>query len=163
MTPKPLLFAIMAILPITANAEYTYNWVNVPGGVPENGTVTRSGTPIFVGGGYQTAQITNDDKNHIASTAYVKGAYNDAIAVLNVKQNALVNSTTEDEMGAGVVGTDDFLNGITGGDDYVNAENNLVSAAAVAAGIQSQRVEVYTNWDDDDATTDVAFKTVVPE
>ena len=32
-----------------------------------------------------TLTITNDDKQHIASTAYVKGAYNDAITEVNTK------------------------------------------------------------------------------
>ena len=44
-------------------------------------------------------------------------------------------------------------------------EQNFVSMAAVKAGILSQRVKIYTTWDDDrdSATTQVALETFVPE
>ena len=74
-----LSIAIIAALPFTANADYTYNYVNAPARVGYNGTVNITNGP----GPYQTATIGEHDDEHIATTAYVKGAYNDAIAAVN--------------------------------------------------------------------------------
>ena len=151
--------AVIATLPFSANAGYRYNDVTAPVRVPNNGTVQRT---IYYTEPYATVAIEEDDDEHIASTAYVKGAYNDTIAGLNGRQPALSNTGTGDAMGSDVYGIEDFMSMIDDEDNEL-LEQRLISGAAVIAGIKSQRVEVYTNWDDDDATTDVAFKTVVPE
>ena len=80
-----LSIAIIAVLPFGAMADYTYNYVNTPAKVANNGTVTMASYPP-----YAIATIEADDAEHIASTAYVKGAYNDAIAAIN---HAEVNLT----------------------------------------------------------------------
>ena len=77
MKKQILSIAIIAILPFGAYADPA---VSVgPAAVPSNGTaVVATANPP-----YQTLTPTNDDKQHIASTAYVKGAYNDSIAAVN--------------------------------------------------------------------------------
>ncbi len=171
MTTKKLLsLAIIAALPFNAWADWTtnertYHTVNTPAQVASNGTVT-----IANNGPYAIATIGDDDDEHIASTAYVKGAYNDSIAAVNrldiEKQPALFNGTTGDRIND-VDGADDFLYGLA----YYNDESaevmeqRLISSNAVVAGIKSQRVTIYTTWDDDrsSATTVVPLTTVVPE
>ena len=157
--------AVIAALPITAMADYTFIVQNTPAAVPQNGTVTIS-NPSMSNSYLQTITINDDDDEHIASTAYVKGAYNDAIAAINAKQTRLYNDNAEEYMHNTVLDTDSFLMAlgmVENVGSYLNGEADLVSAAAVQAGIQSQRVEVWTTWDNDNATTDVAFKTVVPQ
>ena len=163
MTTKPLLLAVMLALPITANAAYTY--VDTPVGVGSDETARIAS----FGGPYQIITPGADDDKHIASTKYVIGAYNDAITAVNRQVTGKQGKLYLD-VESGIIYLDDevlssnpVLHAIAGEEDYEINENSLVSGAAVVAGIQSQRVEVYTNWDDDDATTDVAFKTVVPE
>lgn len=157
MNMKQILsVAMITILPITANADiYTYNEVEVPAHMPSGGLVT-----IAPGGPYATVVIDDDDDEHIASTAYVKGAYNDTIAALNAKQNQLVNAETGDLIIEDVTNSNYLLFDLNHG---VASDLHLVTEAAVIAGIQSQRVEIWTTWDNDNATTDVAFKTVVPQ
>ena len=158
-TKMPLLFAIIALLPFGANADYTYVNSATPARVANNGTVTRASN--F--GPYVTATIEDDDDEHIASTAYVKGAYNDTIAAINRKQDVLFNLSGGDEMYNQVESSDDVLPLIKsyGGEIYNAAveDYRLISADAVITGIKSQRAEVYTNWDDDTAKTQVAFVT----
>ena len=83
--------AIIAALPFAANAAQTIVTTNTPAAVGANGTVNRAATS----GPYQTATIGEHDDEHIATTAYVKGAYNDAIAAVNKvdddKQAKLIN------------------------------------------------------------------------
>ena len=74
-----LSIAIIAALPFTANATQTIVETNTPAAVGANGTVKKAAAT----GPYQTATIGEHDDEHIATTAYVKGAYNDAIAAVN--------------------------------------------------------------------------------
>ena len=66
-----LSIAIIAALPFNANATG-------PAQYSGNSPVMASTT-----GPYQTATIGEHDDEHIATTAYVKGAYNDTIAAVN--------------------------------------------------------------------------------
>ena len=66
-----LSIAIIAALPFNANATG-------PAYYSGNSPVMASTT-----GPYQTATIGEHDDEHIATTAYVKGAYNDTIAAVN--------------------------------------------------------------------------------
>lgn len=91
MTKTIIPLAIIAMLPFTANAAQTIVTTQTPAAVGANGTVAQAATS----GPYQTATIGEHDDEHIATTAYVKGAYNDAIAAVNrvndtldYKQNA---------------------------------------------------------------------------
>ena len=103
-----------------------------------------------------TLTITNDDKQHIASTAYVKGAYNDAMNAVDGKQNKfMINLGTDPETGdpigldiAGAIG--DLGNGAPGhfaGNVWVYPSDYLISAQAVNAAMRAQRVKIYTTWD----------------
>ncbi len=76
-TTTLILSAIIATLPFTAMA-YDLHTVNTPAAVPDNGTVT-----VSIGDYYQLTDIGEHDDEHIATTAYVKGAYNDTIAAIN--------------------------------------------------------------------------------
>lgn len=76
--------AIIAALPFTANANfemgnYDIHYVTSPASVETNGIATL----VDDDAPYATAELTADDETHIATTAYVKGAYNDAIAAIN--------------------------------------------------------------------------------
>ena len=173
-----LSIAILAILPFGANADYTYHQINRPARVESNGDVT-----INVGGPYVTASIENDDSEHIASTAYVKGAYNSAIAAVNkmnddkqVKLN--VEGDTNSVISPEVLGTSlsQIIPAIPLERDLgfrdSNFDNMLVTATGVingiaeAAGIlrdevNEKRVTIYTTWNDDSAsaTTQVELST----
>ena len=156
-TKTILSIAILATLPLTAMAE------NISGAMyvaPATATQNTPAPTTNASGPYGRINIDTTDKDHIASTAYVKGAYNSAIAAVNSKQDALYNDTTDDQI-IGVNGTEDFLVAFTpnGG---LGGENILVSEAAIIAGFRSQRVEIYTTWDNDN-TIDVALKAVVEE
>ena len=158
-TKQIIALALILALPITANAAYTYNDVQTPTRVANNGTVT-----IAIDGPYQTITPGEHDDEHIASTSYVIGAYNDTIAAVNNlatgKQTLLTLSDSGNLVPSGVIEASDFL-------DMIDMPGVLASSGAIVNTIDykmnNQRVEVYTNWDDDSAKTDVAFKTVVPE
>ena len=74
---KILSLAIIAALPFAANAANTTIEIDTPVPADEEAMVAGNIGP------YQTAEIGEHDGEHIASTAYVKGAYNDAIAAIN--------------------------------------------------------------------------------
>ncbi len=160
-TMKPLLtLAIIAALPCVSMADYTYNYVSSPALVPQNGTVTMAS----YNGPYTTATITNADAEHIATTAYVKGAYNDTIAGLNQKQDLLfVDGDEFVFVDNEVYGGTYFVNILAGEEDFELTDRNLVSGAAVQAGIKSQRVKIYTTWDDDRDSVNIPLETVLPE
>ena len=101
-TKTILSIAIMAALPFGAHADPVG-----PAAVPANGTavVATASAP------YVTQTPTAADATHIASTAYVKGAYNDAIAAVNKvantvdgKQAQLVNAGNNNAMYNKVLG-----------------------------------------------------------
>ena len=148
--------AIIAALPMTANATGpAHDSGNSP-------VVATASAP------YQTVTPEAHADEHIASTKYVIGAYNDAIAAVNKvadnmdgKQDRLVSMDDNSiQIDTEVVGRADIIDDMMSG----NVTNTyLVSEAALVRGIRSQRAEVYTDWDDDTAKIDVAFKTVMPE
>ncbi len=158
MKTKILLpIAIIATLPFTANATQTIVQTQTPAAVTANGTVKKAGTR----GPYQTVTIGEHDDEHIATTAYVKGAYNDAIAGINAKQPQLHNSDYGVDI-TGAVGEDTFLELLDNENlDLENVAQALITTDAAIAGIRSQRVTVYTTWDNDTdaATTLVPFAT----
>ena len=87
-TKTVLSIAIMAALPFAAHADPVG-----PAAVPANGTavVATASAP------YVTQTPTAADAAHIASTAYVKGAYNDAIAAVNKVESDL-DSAKQDRL-----------------------------------------------------------------
>ncbi len=157
-TKTPLLIALIALAPITARADYTYTYTNTPARVTGNGPVTAA----FDSAPYQIATIGDDDDEHIASTAYVKGAYNDTIAAVNSldvsKQKILVLSASENPVSQIVIESEDFMDTF----DPVG-ETQLLTAAATANVIDykldNKRVEIYTTWDDDDEVAEVPLIT----
>ena len=95
--------AIIATLPFAANAAQTIVTTNTPAAVGANETVNRAATS----GPYQTATIGEHDDEHIATTAYVKGAYNDTIAAVNKvdsdKQVKLINEQNNHDISSNVI------------------------------------------------------------
>ena len=174
MKKQILTLAIIATLPLTAMADNPVVSVG-PAAVPANGTaVVATANPP-----YQTLTPTNDEKSHIASTAYVKGAYNDAIAAVNkvatgveAKQDEIVNIDTGNAMqpiALGMAAWDDIVRTMFhDGANTILYDNELaslfVSGTALAAAINTlhgiSQVEVYTTWDNDNASRGVYLNTM---
>ena len=79
-TKRIILSAIIAALPFTANAE------NIQGDMYVAPVHSDNNHPAPTTNGsapYGRVNIDTDDQEHIATTAYVKGAYNSAIAGVN--------------------------------------------------------------------------------
>ena len=160
---KLLSITVLSMLPFAANAEYVYTLSNTPAQAASDGSVVKLATY----GPYQIATIGNNDGEHIASTAYVKGAYNDAMAAINRLDRRLYNS-----------GTEDYVNGVDSADVMVDQvrevmkdgadnffEDTLVSAAGVIAAIQDvathQVVSARDTWGSNH-TANVSVSTVFP-
>ncbi len=83
-TKRIAVIAIIAALPFAVNATTRVG----PVGDVESGFVVATDRYPYV-----SVESTRDDESHIATTAYVKGAYNDAVAAINklgeVKQEIL--------------------------------------------------------------------------
>ena len=127
-----LSIAIIAALPFTANATQTIVETNTPAAVGANGTVKKAADS----GPYQTATIGEHDDEHIATTAYVKGAYNDAIAAVNKvdadKQNQLYNGNMKI---TGIQNADEFAAIV---DDVVRDRiMNGTSVSSISSSLQS--------------------------
>ena len=162
MTTKPPLFAIIFALPFNAMAGYNMYYYDVPAQVEENGIVVMTNDL----GPYQTVTIGADDDEHIASTAYVKGAYNDTIAAINTignialtAQSVIISGDTESLIESETLSAGGLIEDLSNGPDLEFSGGYLVTGYAVAVGIKSQRAEVWTTWDDDTAKTEVAFVT----
>ena len=85
--------AMLAVCPILANAETVTSAVNVTYTQPtnDNSAPTATADPK-----YAHVVIDTADQGHIASTAYVKGAYNTAITAINkVATTAAAGQTAE--------------------------------------------------------------------
>ncbi len=161
MTKTIIPLAIIAMLPFTANAANIQGDMYVaPVGYDSNHPApeTNSNPP------YGRVNIDTTDQDHIATTAYVKGAYNSAIAAVNkvdsqfnYTQARLVNDDTQRSMESEVLGASGFVDAVLDGEDDVGHwEEALVSAAGVWAGIDHQldkkRVDIYTTWDTNNTT-----------
>ena len=153
-TKNIILSAIIATLPFAAWAE------NISGAMytaPVHYDNNHPAPTTNAIAPFGRVNIDTDDQSHVATTAYVKGAYNSAIAAVN---SALRNDSTGDII-RGINGVEDFV-GMIGNSNALGGEDTLLSEAAIVQGFRSQRVEIYTTWDTND-TTDVAFKTVLPD
>lgn len=162
---------IMLILPIGVNA--TENHVGPNGNFDDDYEKVELATDEAF---YEKADILNADAEHIATTAYVKGAYNSAIAALNKtsldladrKQEQLLKVLVEGDEQLQlnhVIGQEVFIDDYEAGVDSWGWDESLVTAAAVAKGILSQRVKIYTTWDDDSssATAEVPLITATAQ
>lgn len=124
MKTKTLIpLAIMFVLPITAIADIT------PVRDGDQAPISDYEPP------YVITTIGNDDAEHIATTAYVKGAYNDAIIAVNTAYKMFsdrMSIMNEETMGM-----------------FEYFDNSM----------NDKRVTIYTTWNDDsaNATTQVAL------
>ncbi len=166
---KILSIAIIAALPFGANAA------NIQGDMyvaPQPADANHTAPSTDNEPPYGRVNIDTDDQSHIATTAYVKGAYNSAIAGINalddLKQGRLLSNAIGGPMSSVVldmIAIDDILHEIESGEftnnEWEYIETVLPSMAAVVGGIKSQRVKIYTTWDDDrdSATTEVELIT----
>lgn len=184
MKKQILSIAILAALPFGAWADNPVVSVG-PATVPSNETaIVATANPP-----YQTLIPSNDDKQHIASTAYVKGAYNDAIAAVNkidsTKQDKLLSKNINSPLSTDVESYDSAATAITRvvTDGIVNPKNydgSLMTMGAVlrtvraavnkstdiaTSLINAKSVKVYTTWDNDtdNATQLVSFADVPTE
>ena len=142
-TTTILSLAILATLPFAANATDPIG----PAAVPSNGTaVVATANPP-----YQTVTVGANDNSHIASTAYVKGAYNDAIAAVNKvdseKQDKLESPDSDEPVYVGDAGetfarTEDYVRG-AGDSALQGAYEQLATVAGVvqAVGAGTEYVE----------------------
>ena len=175
-TTTLILSAIIATLPFVGRAENISGAMYVAPARATNLTPapTTSAYPAF-----GRINIDTDDQEHIATTAYVKGAYNSAIAAVNRsydlqnerlddKQQQLRNTDTSEDINNvvfGIASVDTMLSAIDEGNmsqqDLDQLQITLISTAGVITGIKSQRAEIYTTWgvDDGTATTLVPFVT----
>ncbi len=191
MTTRNLLtLAIIAAFPFGAMAENISGAMyTAPAGADTNhpAPTTQAAAP------YGRANIDTADQEHIATTAYVKGAYNSAIAAVNKvdseKQGKLINPVTGDNISTELFTASVFedtaaeyaysnysiqelVNGLNGYKQAtgVDAFNTLTTAGLTLIGmkimaqrlnndIEGKRVEIYTTWDDDTATQEVALLT----
>lgn len=110
------ILAMFAVSPMLANAGTALTGSDLyqepTTANPQSGAVSAGGDPkyAFVG-------INTDEQSHIASTAYVKGAYNSAIAAVN----KVADSVTTD-----LSGKQDVL---TEGDGIEISNENVISVA----------------------------------
>ncbi len=131
-----------------------YQTVAGPAKVPYNGTIKiATGIPA-----YATIDPTQDDETHIATTAYVKGAYNDVIVAINRVQrdadNAQLYIDYDGDM-SDVEPADQYI--LTSLDGLASDSTRLVTGGAVKTALEAKRVEIWTTWDDDTAKQQVAF------
>ena len=174
--------AIWLTLPFAANATDPVVAVG-PAHASSNAVIATASAP------YVTVTPSTADESHIATTAYVKGAYNDAIAAVNnvagdvtTLTNNMDDKQDKLEDGSGnsidhVIGApemDDVVRqSINGGESLVAVqaagedpffETGVVSGAGVLSAISGYMagagVEIYTTWDDDDATTGLLLQNV---
>lgn len=179
-TKTLILSAIIAALPFSVMAENIQGAMYVAPSSADNdhpAPTANSNTP------YGRVNIDTSDQEHIATTAYVKGAYNSAIGGVNhlgvvvedlvdtlseIKQDQLVNEESGDEISNEVIDAEFMVKYIMENipqfeeSDWNQFEQRLVSASGVAAAISSQGVKIYTTWDDDrnSATTYVPLNTI---
>ncbi len=168
-TKNIILSAIIATLPFGAWAE-NISGAMYPAPVHETNLTPAPTTNALAPFG--RVNIDTDDQSHVATTAYVKGAYNSAIAGVNgayaaLKEENIMQWTRIENTQPQLYTTGDVLVStevLTSLDDFDEEEgdNQLITAMGVKNAIESQRVEIYTTWDTND-TTDVAFKTVLPD
>ena len=141
--------AIWLALPFAANATDPVVAVG-PAHASSNAVIATASAP------YVTVTPSTADESHIATTAYVKGAYNDAIAAVNNvagdvttltnnmddKQDKLESEYTSDEMNTTVAGADTmsdiiagYLSGTNGSGDLSNAAyTNLNNTTLASVG-----------------------------
>ena len=141
------------------------------GGVYATGPAAYSGnspTLASMSAPYQIVTPGEHDDEHIASTKYVIGAYNDAIAAVNKvddeKQGKLYTAfgvEIDSEAADPGVLTYEFDDLVTWGTGLSeDTLDKLVTGEGVAAAIQgymgayirANPITIYTNWDDDTAT-----------
>jgi len=130
---------------------------------------TGNGAPVIADNipPYATVEITNDDMAHIASTAYVKGAYNDTIAAMNAIGSAvdeladrpstqLIDSNGQTINSANVRGVMADFSSRGNGEN-----NNIVTYGGLKETLRYTRVPLYTTWGADNISSDVGL--LLPE
>ena len=161
--------AVIAALPMVAHAQ------NISGAMYTAPSAANNDHPAPTTNAiapYGRIDIDTADQDHIASTAYVKGAYNSAIAAVNKmnveKQGQLLtmdDSEIIQRFVRGYIG-DALVDYVFGDEDEREAilresgyRKSMASEQAVMMGIadvvDNQRVTVYTTWENDNATMPV--------
>ena len=161
-----LSLLIITVLPFTAYAELTSDESGSP-------AVSDNYPP------YELATPTQADQGHIATTAYVKGAYNDAITAVNTVADALeskqdsfllnsvdINDPDGNSVSSGVMTNLDDVNSthqLVNGMAVKNAINNVNNTiSGVQSALKNKRVQIYTTWGGS-GTAEVAFVNATPQ
>ena len=177
-TKRIVLIAIIATLPFAANATDPVH-IGPVGDLNIREVAVATDEPF-----YTTVEPTAADETHIATTAYVKGAYNDAIAAVNRLANDKLNVLDLADFDNGAINplreridaleSADFGGQIVAAIDNVMAQvdpgfTNAFNAidglgqdiSNVNTALGNKRVDIYTTWDTND-TTQVELTTVRP-
>lgn len=104
--------------------------------IPQSGTLTHSdnGTAGNVAPKYAFKEIVETDQQHIASTAYVKGAHNTALTAINYLGDNKVGTTkTDSGSGAVVTGITVSSSGVTVSKGEVTVPVGAASGANVTS------------------------------
>ncbi len=145
-TTTLILSAIIVALPLSARSDYTYQIVNNPRKASNGDTVVISNS---VTGMYLTEEPTVADETHIATTAYVKGAYNATIAAINTLRNR-----TQDRLQVYDENDDmDLVDpSVYYSFDDIGSSDQLISGLGIKNALNAQRIRIYTTWDTNDTT-----------
>ena len=150
-----LSLLIITVLPFTAYADD-----DPVGPAPANKgeEVLATNDPY-----YATAEVTVADQGHIATTAYVKGAYNDTIAAVNKLADIKQDRFFVSENGSTILVPNEVATSINGGiGSQVVDTYALITVGAVNDALSSKRVRIYTTWGGD-GTAQVAFVDATPQ
>ena len=166
-TTRTLLsIAIIATLPFGAMAE------NISGAMytaPSAADTNHPAPTTDANPSYGRVNIDTTDQEHIATTAYVKGAYNSAIAAVNTVALSKVDNNNFDNTITGLYNHIDNdirgdlesqINDKVSFEDYDTQMVNVYGAIGeVADTIETKRITIYTTWNDDsaNATAQVAL------
>ena len=154
-TKTILTMAIIAALPFAATAE------NISGAMytaPATADTNHPAPTTQANAPYGRANIDTADQEHIATTAYVKGAYNSAIAGINSKQDTIFyfepDTGIQRPIPTHVALSLDDVNDI---EELISWGTLDEAITDINTTISNKRVEIYTTWDNDNAKTQVAF------
>ncbi len=143
---KILPIAIIAVLPFTVNAANIQGAMyTAPQEADENHPAPTTSFDVSDGNYFYFGRMNIDtaDQEHVATTAYVKGAYNSAIAAVNGLSETITNMHGD-------------LTDVIDAAGFINEKANNISDT-----LDAKRVKIYTTWDNDTdaATTLVPFAT----
>ena len=141
-----VFIGLVLIAPVAVLADPT-QYVDPLTATEQNPATTSANSPK-----YQSVTVSSNDENHIASTAYIKGAYNSAIAAVNkvygVKQDTLYTDsnnpssagTVRQSVASGTSGA--VVTGVTASDGIVTVTRGEITIPSGSAS-SSTRAQIW--------------------